>query len=270
MNTCYISKKRQAFFNQLGLNDYQAFYQLEGQLVSRAIKRPVHRLVLKGQGKEETFFIKKLEKSTLKDLLSSIKKGIGFHTDIYLEQAQVKRYESLGLPIMEVAAWGESFKFGIPDAGFILLEQVPGVGLDEWILTADAEQAEKALEAFGALTARLHQHGITEVTRLQDIICQCHHEKVNLVIIDREHGSLKKQKVDYKVAANNLVRLYLKSLQQLDKQDVAPELTAPFLNGYHAESALEPEPLKQAIQARLTSLIQQNKKYHKFSWLLSS
>ncbi len=271
VKTCNISTNRQDFFSRHALNNFDDFYTLSGDLVSRPGKRPVYKVVLKEAEKELGFFLKKIENVTFSDVRSQLKKGLGFHTDAYLEQAQVQRYKSLNLPIMKVAAWGESFKLGWPRAGFILLEQVPGVGLDTYVIEATIEKRDQALMAFGALTAKLHGQGILDVTRLQDVICQ--HDsacQVNLVIIDREHGTLKKQPISYESSANYLARLYMKTLIQLNKTEPALELTQPFLEGYLANSPFEKAMLLREIKAQLKSLILVSQKYKRFTWLLAA
>lgn len=257
------------FFSKLKLESYTDFIDLKGEIVSNPGKRPVQRIILKDHGTHKIFFLKQTSRFSLTSLLKRVRKGIGLHGDAYIEQAQIKRYEDAGIPVMRVSAWGETKKFGWPCSDFLLAAEIEGERLDRFIQQCSAKEKEEVFLRYGELIARMHQNGISEVTRIQDIICTPG-ENIKLTVIDREHGLPIAKKLSDSDRVQRLARTYLKNLSALNaKKPMIKELQF-LLNGYATHLAQPLQTLELQVKQEVKDLIAKKDKLKTHQWILSS
>jgi hypothetical protein len=271
MKTCFIQSADLDFFSGLNLINHDDFIGLAGEIVSNPGKRPVLRIILSNEQASRTFYLKKTPSFPVASLFKRIRKGVGLHGDAYIEQVQIERYVQADIPVMRIAAWGEDRRFGWPRADFLLAVGVEGVRLDRFIKTCTETEIEKIFFRYGELIGQMHQNGISEIVRVQDIIC-ANDNGIELTIIDREHGLPKSKKLSDHERINGLARTYLKNLSALDATTpMLPELQF-LLKGYvsrRAESAISLQILEDQAKVEVRHLIHSKKKLNKQRWLLS-
>jgi len=272
MKTCFVQKENREFFEQLKLTTYADFADLRGEVVSNSGKLPVHKIALGSDAEKRTFYLKKKNGGSRKALLKRIRRGVGLHGDAYIENAQVKRYEQAGIPVMHIAAWGEKYSFGRPIEGFLLVAEAEGDRLDRFIKQCTAKEKEQAFLRYGELIAQMHNNGICETLRIQDIIC-ANHESLTLTVIDREYGIPKSRKLSEHNRINGLARTYLKILLALRSKTPMESEFNLLLNGYlhqHGNRGISLQAFNAQVKTEAENLTRESGKYQRFQWIFKS
>ncbi len=269
MRTCFIPKEDREFFKQLKLTTYADFADLRGEVVSNPGKPPVYRITLGNDAEKRTFYLKTKSGGSYKALFKRIRRGVGLHGDAYIENAQVKRYEQAGIPVMRIAAWGEEYSFGRPVEGFLLTAETEGERLDRFVKQCTDQEKEQAFLRYGKLIAQMHNNGIRETLRIQDIIC-ANRENLTLTVIDREHGTPKSKKLSDHDRINGLARTYLKNLSAMNaKTPLLMELQF-LLDGYLGQtpgSGVVLDNLETDLHLEIASVAQRKRKFNKHKWV---
>lgn len=108
------------------------------------------------------------------------------HTPAVNEHIYIRQLKQHQFAVMNVMAVGEQRRAGFPVNGFILVDEVKGQQMDHFLKANNDEKiVHSLLNAYGELTARLHQHGFYAPLRIKDIIVT-NPEQQQLVMIDRE------------------------------------------------------------------------------------
>ena len=269
MRTCFIPKEDREFFKKLKLTTYADFAGLRGEAVSNPGKPPVYRITLENDAEKRTFYLKTKSGGSYKALLKKIRRGVGLHGDAYIENAQVKRYEQAGIPVMHIAAWGEKYSFGRPIEGFLLATETEGERLDRFVEQCTTTEKEQAFLRYGEIIAQMHNNGISETLRIQDIIC-ANRKHLTLTVIDREHGTPKPKKLSDHDRINGLARIYLKNLSAVDaKNPMLMELQF-LLEGYLGQtpgSGVVLDNLETDLHLEIASVTQGKRKFNKHKWV---
>lgn len=271
MKTCFIRDDEKSFFAAFKLQGYDDFARLDGVLVSNPGKRPVYRVTLGDGEKRRNFYLKRMSGVSLRGLFRNMKKGVGRHGDAYKETAQVERYERAGIPVMRIAAWGEEIVFGWPRAGFLLAAEVDGERLDRFLGRCDEADRERAFRRYGELIGQMHRNGIGDIARVQDIICSGGGDRLELTIIDREHGVPKSVDLSGDARVNALARTYLKNLSALAAGDPMRACLRWLLAGYLGPAAADDvAALDAAVRREAAGLVGGKGKFHRHRWLLTA
>jgi tRNA A-37 threonylcarbamoyl transferase component Bud32 len=272
MKTCFIHKEDRPFFERAGLTGYNDISSLKGDVVSKKGKRPVYRIVLSDGRAQRVFYLKKSPRCPARDLFKRLRKGVGPHGDAYVENAQIELYKKAGIPVMDIAAWGEHHVFGWPVAGFLLASDVPGERLDQVIKTCTDDERKMIFFHYGELIAKMHLNGLRDIARVQDIIYS-NDNGIKLTVIDREHGIPKTAPLTENDRADVLARTYLKNLSALGAQDAMQDEMQAFLDGY--VSALSSkngvrQDFEHAICLKISRLVRRKKKFREYQSALYS
>ncbi len=260
------------FFKQSNTLSYDDFFSLKGDVVSKPGKSPVHRVLISSGEDHRTFYLKKGANFPFSTLLKRLRRGVGLHSDTYVEKEQVERYKHANIPVMHIAAWGEETVLGWPKTGFLIAAEVAGERLDRFVGPCDAQEKEQAFVLYGELIANMHNNGISEVARIQDIICASGN-KIELTIIDREHGIPKSKKLSDHDRINGLARTYLKNLSALKAKTPMLQELRFLLNGYLGScpnSIKGLQTLESQVKQEVQNLIGKKEKLKSYQWLLSS
>lgn len=163
------------------LDSYEELYtsDLAGEVVSTCVNRTTRRVELGGRG----FYLKRVYKPRPHKALEALLKLNPPHHYCWREMQQVQSLHEAGFPVMDVAAAGETTRFGVPVHSFILAPEVAGVALDQAFGSSDEERRCALLAQLGNYTARLHSAGFFTPVRMKDVICSNSGE---MVLIDRE------------------------------------------------------------------------------------
>lgn len=272
MKNLSVHEDDRAFFERAGLTRYDAFFELEGAVVSNKGKRPVYRITVSDGKDRKVFYLKKTPRCPARDLFKRIRKGIGPHGDAYLENAQVELCKRSGVPVMRIAAWGENRAFGWPVAGFLLAAEVKGERLDRVIKTCTDDERKRIFIRYGELIAKMHLNGLRDIARVQDIIYS-YDDEMNLTVIDREHGIPKTTSLTENDRLNALARTYLKNLSALGAQDAMIDELQALLDGYCTllrKEAFDRLDLESRLSLEIAAIINQKKKFRKLEWILSA
>ena len=250
-----------------GLLVFDDFYGLHGEIVSNAGKRPVFRVPLTGHGVARNYYLKKIPPISIRGLVRHLRGGIGFHGDAFKEQAQVARYERAGIPVMRIAAWGEDIRFGRPQSGFLLAREVEGERFDRYLGRCSQDEQVFLFARYGELLRRMHDSGIADLARVQDIV---HAPQGELTVIDREHGLPKDRNLSRGESVNALARVYLKNLSALSATDAMKPALRAMLSGYlglDAEKA-EIDAFELELNGEVVRLIGHKSKFNHLEWLV--
>jgi hypothetical protein len=267
MKTCFIHKEDRPFFERAGLTGYNDISSLKGDVVSKKGKRPVYRIVLSDGRAQRVFYLKKSPRCPARDLFKRLRKGVGPHGDAYVENAQIELYKKAGIPVMDIAAWGEHRVFGWPVAGFLLASDVPGERLDRIIRTCTDDERKTIFFHYGELIAKMHLNGLRDIARVQDIIYS-NDNGIKLTVIDREHGIPKTAPLTESDRADVLARTYLKNLSALGAKDAMYDEMTSLLDGYcdqQQQSPMSRHSLESSIHLFITERIATKKKFSRLN-----
>jgi hypothetical protein len=146
------------------------------------------------------------------------------HSRPFSEYIHICCLQKAQLPVMNPIAAGERRICGLPRCGFILVEEVKGISLEECLKqNITTVQKNALLEAFGRLIAKLHQNGFYAALRLKDVIVTDVNE-ASLVIIDREVRCAR-PRLGWKLKANRSLR---KSFRRI--KTTFPEFDKHYIN----------------------------------------
>lgn len=272
MKTCFIHKEDRPFFERAGLTGYNDISSLKGDVVSKKGKRPVYRIVLSDGRAQRVFYLKKSPRCPARDLFKRLRKGVGPHGDAYVENAQIELYKKAGIPVMDIAAWGEHHVFGWPVAGFLLASDVPGERLDQVIKTCTDDERKTIFFHYGELIAKMHLNGLRDIARVQDIIYS-NDNGIKLTVIDREHGIPKTAPLTESNCINSLARTYLKNLSATGGNDPMTDELKSLLLGYSNALPSHRTPhqnFETTVAREIEKLIIEKKKFRKYQDLFSN
>jgi hypothetical protein len=154
------------------------------------------------------------------------------HSKPFSEYIHIGFLQKAQLPVMNPIAAGERRILGLPRCGFILVEEVKGISLQECLNTLENETQKTALlKAFGTLLARLHHNGFYAAVRFKDVIVTDVNE-ASLVMIDRETRIVHPRnynKIKAKFSLNKSIRRIKRTFPQFDKHH-----KSIILDGYNS------------------------------------
>lgn len=254
--------------NNLNVKNLLSYSQ--GELVSKPGKREVRILTLTENDETCKYFLKLAKFEGFKKLFRNIRKKQGLHTSLYKEYQNLNLHKRLNIPVMEIAGFIESFRFGIPVLGVLILKEVKGQEFYKAFLEANNCQKKQLMCSFGKFIAETHNCGIKSIVRVHDIFCTSkdYSNYKNLVLIDREHGELRESEVSRDFAAKQLAKIYLKSLSFLDKMTV--KNLAYFLKSYLSHREKENrdwKPYFRAIEKYVDQELVSKEKYKDFQFV---
>ena len=162
------------FFEQVMLFD-------QGSILEKSKKRDIRRI----EGHGMVAYLKRRLNSPIGKSLEMFLEGRWPHTAPFNEYLHICALQRHQLPVMNAMATGEQRRFGFPEYGFILVEEVKGVPLERKLYECESSDLRnKLLRSYGQLIARLHQKGFYCPLRLKDIIVT--EDRESWVMIDRE------------------------------------------------------------------------------------
>ncbi len=181
MQRLYINPDYASLLSGEGLDNYEELYtsDLAGEVVSSCVNRTTRRVEIGGRG----FYLKRVYKPRPRKALEALLKLNPPHHYCWREMQQVRALGDAGFPVMDVAAAGETTRYGVPVHSFILAPEVAGVPLDQAFADGDEERRCALMAQLGNFTARLHAAGFFTPVRTKDVICS---DSGELVLIDRE------------------------------------------------------------------------------------
>lgn len=217
-----INEKYRSWLTQMGL---MSFEQLMFSHIGCVVKQNVRRI--KGCGK-----VVYLKQHFATPILKSIEKylqGQYPHAAPFDEYIHICSLQQAQLPVMIPIAAGERRILGFPVCGFILVDEVKGVRLNELLSQVGTENEKTALlRAFGRLLARLHQHGFYTPLRFKDIIVTDENE-TSLVMIDRESRNSyprHRSKAKAKRSLNTSFRRIKRDFPELNEHQISTVIEA--------------------------------------------
>ncbi len=182
-DTLEINEIYRPWLMQLGLVSFEEFMFADvGSVIQKNETRDIRRV----EGDGGVAYLKRRLVTSIAQSLEMFCTGRRARTAPFSEYIHVCSLKRFEFPVMTVIAAGERRRCGFPHCGFILVDEVRGVPLDE-VLEQDGPQARKTelLQSFGRLLARLHERGFYASLRPKDVIVSARNG-TSLVMIDRE------------------------------------------------------------------------------------
>ena len=159
-----------------------SFEQLMFSEIGCRVSNQVRRI----EGCGKVAYLKRQFNTSIYKSIEKYLQGQYPHSSGFNEYIHICFLQKAQLPVMNPIATGERRILGFPRCGFILVEEIKGVSLEECLNKLSIETQKTALlQAFGRLLARLHQHGFYAALRFKDVIVTDVNE-ASLVMIDRE------------------------------------------------------------------------------------
>jgi len=266
--TMHLTRDVEQALVHAGLSSFMRIMRYRGiETVSRAGKRKVRKVILDIDGQEKCFYLKQILLELPKTVLKNIRKGAGRHTNACLEYKQIQAYKDLGIPVMTASGWGELSVCGWPVSGFVLLDEVPGIRLDQRLQHASPKERQQLLYTFGTLIKKLHDSNIDTVTRIQDVVCVPPDDAAgndHMVLIDREHGSLIRSPIPGGKIQELLAKTYLKACQHFGSEPFTSRELLAFVTGYTAgqnTTRTERRQFIESIEQSAIDLVKNTRKY---------
>lgn len=178
-----INDEYRSWLEQMKLDTFeQLMFSEVGSLVDKGDRNEIRRI----EGGGRTAYLKRRRTSSVAKSIESYLWGRNPHTAPFKEYLHVCSLQQFQLPVMNCIAVGENRKWGFPQFGFILVDEVKGTPLDLVLNLKDMQNNDlRLLRSYGALMAKLHRHGFYGSLRLKDIIVTDTNQS-SLVMIDRE------------------------------------------------------------------------------------
>ena len=249
----------QAGAQTIGLQSYDDFIEFTGgELVSRAEKSPVRKIMLESNGISSNYYLKQTAifryrtanqqtstKKHISSMLRMLRRGRWPHCRSFLEYLSVVYYQRLNIPVMEPIAWGEKRFLGWPLNGFVLVKESVGESLSVAFSNATENSRRKLAYSYGSLLGCMHYNGVFDGARCRDVICKTDDSRdfrKSLVAIDRERG--KYCDSIFKKSREETIRLIVKSLRGSLFPSAGMIVGAPtkiqllaFFSGYFRQNA---------------------------------
>ncbi len=154
----WLEKMNLLSFEQVMLFD-------QGTILEKSKKRDIRRI----EGHGMAAYLKRRLNSPIGKSLEMFLEGRWPHTAPFNEYRHICALQRHQLPVMNAMSTGEQRRFGFPEYGFILVEEVKGVPLDRKLCECESSDLrDKLLRSYGQLIARLHQKGFYCPLRLKE------------------------------------------------------------------------------------------------------
>jgi len=225
------------FFSKNDLNSVDDFLSFNGgRIVSKPDKRVVREIVLNNGSENKKFFIKQETFEGFGVLFRRLRKYGYWRTSLYKESCIIDLCRDADIPVMKKVAFGEKFKFFMPVGGVLVVEEVKGLEFYEAYNKFSLRQKRRLIKAFGMIIGALHNASIDSIVRVHDLFLTDEAMtdlSKSLVLIDREHGEIKKLEMSHKKCSEQIAKILIKSLTHV--KDIKKSVLAAFLSGYFEE-----------------------------------
>lgn len=228
--TFHVEPDSVELLNAHGLGSFAALMNKSlGEKVSRPDDRgELYRLSLLDHVARVGFYLKRMRGESVVRLSKSFIFGRRPHTGPFREAQLLISLQEAGFAVMKPIAWGEERRYGLPVAGFLLVEEVRGREAATLFDTGSIQQRYELLEEIGALVGRLHAAGFFHPVRLKDLFRDDYSRQ--LVLIDRETSKPWPVRFARKHALTALARSARRTLRDGHRFGAAE--TRSFLSGY--------------------------------------
>ena len=208
MQRFYLNPDYQQLLASEGLDNYKVLSKGEppGEVIAEEPGRSTRRLRLDNQA----FYLKRVEKPRPRKTLESLLKFEVPHHYSWREMQQAQNLQAAGMRVMDVAAAGETTRWGIPAESFIMVHEVSGESLDQVFSTATSDNRPDLLRRLGVFTGSLHRNGFFTPVRMKDVIVDINGE---FVLIDREARNPHPKRFQPKHASTALYRTSYRQLR---------------------------------------------------------
>ncbi|MEN6384138.1 MAG: lipopolysaccharide kinase InaA family protein [Phycisphaerales bacterium] len=178
-----IKEEYHSWLEEMNLHTFE---QLMFSEVGSVVEKGDRNEILRIEGAGRTVYLKRRLICSVAKSIESYLFGTMAYSAPFREYLHICSLQKFQFPVMNCIAVGEKRKWGMPQYGFILVDEVKGTPLDKVLNLTNMQDKDVRLpRSYGTLLARLHRHGFYGSLRLKDIIVM-DSDQSSIVMIDRE------------------------------------------------------------------------------------